>query len=75
MGTHEERIALIEERAIALSLSPHPQVFELRGLQCDVKRLRGEVREGKMVRRLNGVLCELIGTIQNWIDNAPARAA
>ncbi len=80
--TYEERIALLEERAIALSMSQSPRLLELNDLKNDVRRCRQDLRRvtdeketQDLGSRLDGVICEAIATLQGWIENAPARAA
>lgn len=74
MNPHEERLALLEERAATLSMSRGPHVDELILLSQDVRKLRTELSNQDVddaMQRLDSIACELIGTLQKWVENAP----
>jgi hypothetical protein len=80
--SYEERVVLLEERAIALGMSQGPRLLEVVELKNDIRRIRMELhhiydlkRARALGKRLDGVVCEAIATVQKWIENAPAERA
>lgn len=73
----DERLALLEERAISLSLADgydELRLLELRELANETRKFRAETRSPTGIRRSNGIACEIVATLQRWVDNVQPKS-